>query len=499
LEATAVVEFLDATIDWYRSLHLTAQASDEPSDVLLSEENRRTAGNTLTAAFDFARADAAMLAAAPRSAPVGGQGTAAAQLVATQQRLDEQLRTLRERLQRERQAGKSGGGRDALHQKALLAALGGELELTEARKSLVDTLFTTMNVGDASTLSPEALQAQIAAMSFALPITANNGLSAASTPASVAASAAATASGNSTRFGVWQWGAKAFDLVSKQNEIVASDRATSALLARLERVRAPLIMQLKALAQSVELQQYRRNLANWLAQTKTAFRGALTALGIRLAGLEAVFIVLFLAAEFWKRLVLRYVPDARHRRQLLLVRKVILWSLVGLTVALACASEWGSIVTFAGLITAGVAVAMQSVLVSVVGYFFLIGKYGIRVGDRVQIGDVTGEVIDLGLVRMYLMELAGHGRLGPTGRVVAFANSVVFQVAGGLFKQIAGVNVAWHDLSVSLPNGIDYAKVKKRLLDAILPALSEYREEIDERVSHAVYQIINETARAQAA
>ena len=44
-----------------------------------------------------------------------------------------------------------------------------------------------------------------------------------------------------------------------------------------------------------------------------------------------------------------------------------------------------------------------------VGYFFLIGKYGIRVGDRVQIGEVSGEIIELGLVRMYLMELAGHG------------------------------------------------------------------------------------------
>ena len=52
---------------------------------------------------------------------------------------------------------------------------------------------------------------------------------------------------------------------------------------------------------------------------------------------------------------------------------------------------------------------MQSVLVSVVAYFFLIGKYGLRVGDRVQIGNVTGEVIDLGLVRMHLMELSGQG------------------------------------------------------------------------------------------
>jgi len=136
-------------------------------------------------------------------------------------------------------------------------------------------------------------------------------------------------------------------------------------------------------------------------------------------------------------------------------------------VGFAFASELGSVVTFAGLITAGLAVAMQSVLVSIVGYFFLIGKYGVRVGDRVQIGDVTGEVIELGLVRLHLMEIGGHGQLGPTGRVVAFANSVVFQVSSGLFKQIPGVNFAWHEISLTLPAGTDYVTAKDKLMAAV--------------------------------
>src|SRR5690606_9937167 len=102
------------------------------------------------------------------------------------------------------------------------------------------------------------------------------------------------------------------------------------------------------------------------------------------------------------------------------------------------------------------AVAMQSVLVSVVGYFFLVGKYGIRVGDRVQVGSVTGEVIDLGLVRLHMLELSGQGgAMSPTGRVVAFANSIVFQSSGGLFKQIPGINLAWREITVKLPAEAD--------------------------------------------
>jgi small-conductance mechanosensitive channel len=191
-----------------------------------------------------------------------------------------------------------------------------------------------------------------------------------------------------------------------------------------------------------------------------------------------ILIAVYVAAELWRRAVFRYVKDAHRSAQLLLIRRIVLWTLVVVIVCLACASELGSIATFAGLITAGIAVAMQSVLVSIVGYFFLIGKYGIRVGDRVQIGDVTGEVIDVGLVRLYLMELGAHGAQGPTGRVVAFANSIVFSVAGGLFKQIPGVNFAWHDITVALPPGADHAALKERILAAVIHALGDSSAEI---------------------
>ena len=67
--------------------------------------------------------------------------------------------------------------------------------------------------------------------------------------------------------------------------------------------------------------------------------------------------------------------------------------------------------------------AQQSVILSVAGYFFLIGKFGIRVGDRVQIAGVTGEVVEVGLVRLHLMELSSSGSEIPTGRVTALGLS----------------------------------------------------------------------------
>jgi small-conductance mechanosensitive channel len=176
--------------------------------------------------------------------------------------------------------------------------------------------------------------------------------------------------------------------------------------------------------------------------------------------------------------VLRYTHDPRHRYRLLLLRKLTCWTLVVLIIGLTFVTELSTFATFAGLLTAGVAVAMQSVLVSIVGYFFLIGKYGLRVGDRVQIGTVSGEVIDIGLVRMHLMELNPQGPLGATGRVVAFANSIVFQSSNGLFRQIPGVNFSWHETTLRLPDGCNYVAVKEQLLTAVTGVVKEYQDEL---------------------
>jgi small-conductance mechanosensitive channel len=156
-----------------------------------------------------------------------------------------------------------------------------------------------------------------------------------------------------------------------------------------------------------------------------------------------------------------------------------MWVAVSLIVVLAFASQLGSAVTFAGLLTAGVAVALQNVIVSVVAYFFLIGKYGIRVGDRIQIAGVPGEVVDIGLVRIHVMELGGPGDAQPTGRIVAFSNSIVFQPTAGVFKQIPGTNFIWHELKLTMAPESDYHEAKERITKAVDAALEQYRESIE--------------------
>jgi small-conductance mechanosensitive channel len=232
--------------------------------------------------------------------------------------------------------------------------------------------------------------------------------------------------------------------------------------------------------QGVLLGLYQRNLTNWKEAIRGDYKADLRDLAIRLAALASVLVVVFAFGELWRRAVFRYVHDTKRRYQFLLLRRIVLWFLIVLIVAFAFATELGSLATFAGLLTAGVAVALQNVILSVVGYFLLIGKYGIRVGDRVQISGVTGEVVEIGLVRLHLMEWEGRASdAQPTGRVVAFPNSVVFQPAGGVFKQIPGTNYVWREITLTLAPESDFRAVEKRLVAAVESVYSEYGEKIE--------------------
>jgi small-conductance mechanosensitive channel len=529
LSAGRVIEVLDQTVDWQRTLAQQQQAANEPSDVMFLYDNRQTAGKVLVLAFEIARADADMLAKVPP--PAGNDQAAsdsgASQLAQLLNGVNAQEGAVRAQLDAAHRSMDSSAKRSRVRIQAKINELQGELELVTTRQAILRTMTGFAAGGSAQGAGD--LKAQIDAMAVAIP-SVNASAATATTPAAGTSSPTAQPSSaipapaipaTAKRLGMWDLASEAFKLSAKGAVVNSVDQRTVSLQRTLAQIRDPLIIQIQGLSaqgnalaarassadsatlngmhdqlsalaeqfkqasavllplseETLLLKQYRRNLANWHDSIRAQFRDALQGFAIRFGALLAVLALVFAGAELWRRAVLHYIQDTRRRYQLLLLRRIALWVVVAIIVGIAFASELGSIATFAGLITAGIAVAMQSVLVSIVGYFFLIGKYGIRVGDRIQIGEVAGEVIDLGLVRMYIMELGGKGTMGPTGRVVAFANSVVFQVSSGLFKQIAGVNLIWREVVLNLPAGANYSAIKERLAAAVTDALGDYSAE----------------------
>lgn len=515
-----VVQLLDETVDWYRTLGMQQQASTQPSDLLILYANRQTADKVMALAFEIARANAELISSEEGAKAQRNADSSAQTLARIQRRLDEQRQSVQSELDAAKRQVSSADDRE--NASTRVSVLQRELDLLNARRNYLSSMEQFEHENDAGGFGANALKAHIDAIAASIP-----SMSAATPAASTAAAAAGTAAATPgtlsfSQFGIWDLTATVFRLSGKMRTIDSIDRRTADLQEVFTQIRTPPLEQLKALtargealgAQSddtdsatlktmrdqydtlawlfkqtssmltplsragVLLDQYRHNLKSWRDTTERQYYEALKALGMRVLFFAALLAIVFGAAELWQRAVFRYVHDARRRSRFLLLRRIVIWCLVVAIAASTFATELGSLATFAGLITAGLAVAMQSVLVSVVGYFFLIGKYGIRVGDRVQIGNVTGEVIELGLVRLHLMELGGQGLQAPTGRVVAFANSVIFQASGGLFKQVAGVNLAWHDITLSLPPGADYAAIKDELVAAVNDVLNDYRDDI---------------------
>ena len=179
---------------------------------------------------------------------------------------------------------------------------------------------------------------------------------------------------------------------------------------------------------------YTQHLKNWRAAVVIENEKAWRNLILRLASLAAVIGALAMIGAVARREIRHHIQDPHRRAIMLVIQRVVLWFTVVIVAALSLASDLASLATFFGLLTAGIAVALQSVIVSALGYFMLVGRLGIRAGDRVQISGVTGDVTEIGWLQFQLRQI-DEGTQRPTGRIVTFSNSFVFlSPATGLSK-----------------------------------------------------------------
>ena len=230
----------------------------------------------------------------------------------------------------------------------------------------------------------------------------------------------------------------------------------------------------------IVLTDSRTNFEQWRSSIAHESRQALRSVLVRVIGIVVALAVILVLSQIWRRVTFRYVSDPRRRRQFLVMRRVVIGFLIAIVLVLGFVSEFSSLATFAGFITAGIAVGLQAVLLSVAAYFFIIGRYGIRVGDRISVAGITGDVVDIGLVRLYLMELAGTGLdFYPTGRIVVFSNAVLFQTSTPLFKQIPGTEYAWHEVVVMIAPDGNHKMAQEELLAAVNAVYSRYRQSIE--------------------
>jgi len=142
--------------------------------------------------------------------------------------------------------------------------------------------------------------------------------------------------------------------------------------------------------------------------------------------------------------------DRRRLHQVRVIARITLQVAAVLLILLILFGPPTQLSTMIGLITAGLTVAMKDFIVAFFGWFTLMGKNGISVGDWVEIEGVSGEVIEIGLLKTVLLELGNWTQTGhPTGRRVAFSNS--FAMERHYFNFSTSNQWLWDELQLTLP------------------------------------------------
>ncbi len=144
--------------------------------------------------------------------------------------------------------------------------------------------------------------------------------------------------------------------------------------------------------------------------------------------------------------------------------------------------------TILGLATAGLTVVFQDFILAFCGWFVLMGRNGIRVGDWVEIDGTGGEAVEIGLFRTWLLETGNWTANGhPTGRRVSFLNG--FAIRGKYFNFSTTQQWMWDEIKVSLPSGAESYALIERIREAAVEATEADAKSAEaewKRVTHEV-------------
>jgi small-conductance mechanosensitive channel len=525
-----IISFLNQTIVWYQQLADQQQLVKEPSDLLFLNDNRQIADQVSRLAFDFARAraqaitlEAAAQEQQDEDAPNLDQYKSLTQLAA---KSDQKIKDTQQELETMRRQLPSTSGQKRSVLEATIAETESELALLQARRSSLQNMMEFVTGTASGSRQQAGLHARIEELARALPSSATE--SGKQSPAELntlanSNSAAIAAGQKEAPAGIFALSDELINLRRKLNLLDKIIELTDSLSATSKQLRDPLLVKVRELVrrgddlmnqpdsqdkdvlaqqrkeldgltaqfkqlsaamlplgkQQILLDLYRRNSSRWRNTVALQHTAILKSLLLRLAFLAVAVGLVLGISHLWKRVTFRYMRDVRRRHQFLVLRRIIVSVVIGILAIVASINGLGGISTFAGLLTAGVAVALQNVILAIVGYFFLIGKHGVRVGDRLQVSGVVGNVVDVGLIRMHLMELGRGPGAQPTGRIVAFSNAVVFRTHAGLYKQVPGTHFLWHEVTRNLPPGSDYRPIEEKMLQAVNKVFADYQEKLE--------------------
>jgi small-conductance mechanosensitive channel len=222
---------------------------------------------------------------------------------------------------------------------------------------------------------------------------------------------------------------------------------------------------------TADLQQLSELYTNWVALVETRERSALHHVLESVLWILLVLVIVYVLHQLIERLFGGLKAENKRIETLRAILSFSTQAIGAIVILFLIFGMPGQTTTILGLAGAGLTVAMKDFIMAFLGWFSLMGRNGIHVGDWVEINGVAGEVIEIGLLKTVLLETgnwtdAGH----PTGRKVSFMNS--FAIEGHFFNFTTSGQWMWDELRVMVPANQD----PYRVIDGIQKVVADETE-----------------------
>lgn len=121
--------------------------------------------------------------------------------------------------------------------------------------------------------------------------------------------------------------------------------------------------------------------------------------------------------------------------------------------------QFENFATFLGLLSAGVAIALSDVLKNLAGWAYILARRPFRTGDRIEIGDHAGDVIDVRVFRFSILEIGNWVHADQsTGRIIHIPNGLVFTTPVANFTE--GFSFIWHEIPLLITFESDWQRAE---------------------------------------
>lgn len=198
----------------------------------------------------------------------------------------------------------------------------------------------------------------------------------------------------------------------------------------------------------------------------------------------AILLVLWVAYRVFLRTVDRKLQDPRTRYQWSKSAGYVTFFVALLVLGFVWMDAFGNLATFLGLLSAGLAIALRDLVSNMAGWAFILLRHPFVVGDRVQVGQERGDVVDIRLFQFTLLEIGNWVDADQsTGRVIHIPNARVF--TDPLANYTAQFAFLWHEIPVLLTFESDWKKAKEILREVVEEHASEVVADAEEAVRHA--------------